>query len=59
MPDFYFQNLDSVGMWDLSANTDKVLTQDKLSTLLKTLSFFLHTELAPLQLIKLLLTQYY
>lgn len=40
MPNFYFQNLDSPGMWDLRANTDKVLTQDKLSTLLKTLSFF-------------------
>lgn len=40
MLDFYFQNLDSPRVWDLGANTDKVLTQDKLSTLLKTQSFF-------------------
>lgn len=40
MLDFYFQNLDSPGVWDLGANTDKVLTRDKLSTLLKTRSFF-------------------
>lgn len=41
MLDFYFQNLDSPGVWDLGA-TDKVLTRDKLSTLLKTRSFSTH-----------------
>ena len=59
MPNFYFQNLDSPGMWDLRANTDKVLTQDKLSTLLKTLSFFYTQNLHLFGWKKLLLTQSY